>query len=97
MFGNPGGILKCKSSEFVLSECSPDSQVGIITIYANYNSDSNYLLGTAPVYNMERVSEDEAARLEFVAPTVDVPISIPVSVRSESDYGLRMTVAGFPS
>jgi hypothetical protein len=96
IFGNPGGILKCSAAEFVLSECSPDSQAGIITIYANYESDNAFLLGTAPIYNMQRVSEDEAARLSFVAPTVSIPVSVPVNVRSASDYGLTLAVSGIP-
>jgi hypothetical protein len=96
IFGNPGAINKCRASDFVLNECAPDTQAGIITIYANYEGESNHLLGTAPIYNMVRVSEDEAARLAFVAPQANVPVAIPVSVRAASDYGLRITVAGVP-
>jgi hypothetical protein len=96
VFGNPGAILKCSGAEFVVNECSPGSQAGFITVYANHSGNPNFLLGTAPVYNMQSVSPDEAARLAFVAPTVGVPVSIPVSVRTGSDYGLRMTVAGIP-
>jgi hypothetical protein len=91
IFGNPGAIFRCRAADFVLNHCAPGAQVGLITIVANYEGVPNTLLGTAPVYNMETVSEDEAARLEFVAPTVDAPIVIPVGVRSSSDYGLRMT------
>ncbi|HEY1284594.1 MAG TPA: hypothetical protein VGF04_00760, partial [Solirubrobacterales bacterium] len=67
---------------------------GIITIYANYESNSNYLLGTAPLYNMEARGGFETARFAFVAPTADVPINVPITVRTGSDYGLRMTVSG---
>ena len=70
------------------THCAPGSQVGLITIVANYEGVPNTLLGTAPIYNMETVSENEAARLEFVAPTVKAPIVIPIGVRSDSDYGL---------
>jgi hypothetical protein len=96
VFGNPGAILKCKASDFVLNECGSDTQAGIISIYANHNGDPNFLLGTAPLYNMVRVSEDEPARLEFVAPDVNIPVAVPVTVRSGSDYGLRITVSGIP-
>ncbi len=63
----------------------------MITISANYEGVPNTLLGTVPLYNMETVGEDEAARLAFVAPLVNAPIVVPISVRSNSDYGLRMT------
>ena len=71
------------------------------------------MLGTAPVYNVKTIDEEETARLAFVAPTVDIPIGIPVSVRSGSDYGLvlkatsisqtvalsaaKFTIWGFPA
>ena len=61
-------------------------------IFANYEGDEHFVLGTAPVYNMETISEDESARLAFVAPIVNVPIAIPINVRSESDYGLRISI-----
>ena len=77
VFGNPGAIFKCRSADFALNHCPPGSQVGLVTIVANYEGDPNYLLGTAPVYNMETVSEDETARLAFVAPTVNIPINDP--------------------
>jgi hypothetical protein len=96
VFGNPGAILKCDSAEFVTNQCIPGSQAGLITVFANYSGNPSYLLGTAPIYNMRTVSDDEAARLSFIVPTVNVPVSIPVSVRSASDYGLRLNIAGIP-
>ena len=53
LFGNPQAIAVCRSVDFALNQCPGASQVGIITIHANYESDPNYLLGTAPLYNME--------------------------------------------
>jgi hypothetical protein len=91
VFGNPGAISKCRASDFVVNKCTPAAQAGVVTVVANYESNPNFVLGTAPVYNMETVKDDEAARLSFVAPTVNLPITIPVGVRSEADYGLRMT------
>jgi hypothetical protein len=94
IFGNPGAINKCRAADFVVNGCDPGAQAGVVTIVANYEGNPGFLLGTAPLYNMQTVSEDEAARLAFVAPTVDIPISIPVTVRSGSDYGLRLGVTG---
>jgi len=95
LFGNPGAIFKCSSAEFVLNHCSPGTQAGLISLIANYEDDPNYVLGTVPVYNLETVG-GETARLAFVAPTVNIPISIPITVRSDSDYGIDLNVRGIP-
>jgi len=49
------------------------------------------LLGTAPIYDIVPQTE-ETARFAFVVPTLDIPIEIPVTVRTGSDYGLTFTV-----
>jgi hypothetical protein len=92
VFGNPGAIFKCRASVFVVNECTPGSQVGLISIIANYEGNPNKILGTAPLYNMETVSEDEAARLAFVVPTIDIPVVIPIEVRNDSDLGLKLSI-----
>ena len=94
VFGNPNAIPTCTVSDFALSQCPPTSQAGVVTVRANYAGDPEFLLGTAPVYDIEVQSEGETARLAFIVP----PLNIPISSRSRSgpaaDYGLRMTVAG---
>jgi hypothetical protein len=92
LFGNPGAIAKCRAADFVLNHCPAGAQAGLVTLVANYAGDPHYILGVAPIYNMEVVSDDEAARLQFVAPTVNVPVAVPISLRSESDYGLRLSI-----
>ena len=92
VFGNPNAISRCTPSLFAMDECPVSSQAGLMTIRANYDHEQNFLLGTAPIYDMETGSE-ETARFSFVVPTLDIPISIPVGVRTSSDYGLRFTVA----
>ena len=54
---------------------------------ANYEGNVTNVLGTAPLYNMETIGEDEAARIAFVVPTINIPVVIPIQVRS--DIGLR--------
>ena len=51
-----------------------------------------YLLGTAPIFSIVP-QPTETARFAFITPTLDIPISIPVTVRTTSDYGLRFTVS----
>lgn len=94
VFGNPNAIPTCAVSDFALSQCPAASQAGTVVVRANYGGNPNALLGAAPVYDIAVQVEGETARLAFVAPTVNIPISIPIQVRSGSDYGLRMTVAG---
>jgi hypothetical protein len=90
VFGNPNAITQCTSVDFALDECPSNSQVGLITIHANYEGNPDYLLGTAPIYDLEPGSS--TAIFAFIVPTLNIPVNIPVAVRTESDYGLRFTV-----
>ena len=92
LFGNPNAVTECTSSDFDLDQCPANSQTGLITVYANFKGDSDYLLGTAPIFAREPVEEDTAL-LAFIVPTLNIPISIPVTVRTASDYGLTFTVS----
>jgi hypothetical protein len=94
LFGNPSAAEKCTAEDFALTQCPADSQVGIITVKANYGGFERTLLGTAPIFDMESQSPGETARFAFIAPIANVPINIPISVRTNSDYGLTMTVSG---
>jgi hypothetical protein len=91
IFGNPYAISHCTSSDFALDQCPSDSQAGLITVYANYEGETHKLLGTAPLFNVEPQGE-ETALLAFVVPTLNIPINIPVAVRTAGDFGLRFTV-----
>jgi hypothetical protein len=93
IFGNPNAINQCTSVDFAFDQCPPSSQAGLVTLRANHGGNPDALLGTAPIYN--RVpGGDQTALFAFVAPTLGIPVSIPVAVRTADDYGLRFTVAG---
>ena len=92
VFGNPNALTRCTASDYALMECPLNSQAGLITIKANYEGNEDFVLGTAPVYDM-KPQDIETARFAFIAPTVNIPIAIPVSVRTAGDYGLRFNVA----
>ncbi len=94
LFGNPNAVPRCTSSDFALMQCPTSSQVGIVTIRANYSGNSNNLLGTAPIYYVQPQEEEETVRFAFIVPALQIPISTPVSVRTASDYGLRFNVSG---
>jgi hypothetical protein len=92
IFGNPKAVTQCTSVEFALDSCPSNAQVGLITVYANHNGDPNRLMGTAPIYNRAPVG-DQTALFSFVVPIIEVPVSIPVEVRTGGDFGLRFTVS----
>jgi hypothetical protein len=92
IFGNPNAVEQCTQVVFAQQECPPTSQVGLITVYANYEGKSNDLLGTVPIYNIEP-TEAETALFGFITPTLNIPIQIPVLVRTGSDYGLTFKVS----
>jgi hypothetical protein len=71
------------------------SQVGLITIYADYEGDPSHLMGTEPVYLLEPTAE-EPARLGFAFPIVEAPVEIPVRLRTGSDYGLDLALQELP-
>jgi len=92
VFGNPNALTRCTAADYALMECPLNSQAGLITIRAKYEGNDEFVLGTAPVFDM-KPQDIETARLAFITPTVNIPIAIPVSVRTGSDYGLRFNVA----
>jgi hypothetical protein len=92
VFGNPNAIIRCTSVDFALDQCPSSSQAGIVTVYANYKGDPNRLMGTAPIYDV-LTSADQAALFAFLVPILNIPVSIPVAVRTGGDYGLRFTVS----
>jgi hypothetical protein len=94
VFANPNAVPTCNISDFAFSRCPLASQVGTVTLRANYLGDPEYLMGTAPVYDLDVQVQAETARLAFIVPYLNLPVSIPVQVRTGSDYGLRMTISG---
>jgi hypothetical protein len=92
VFGNPNAITKCTPADFSLDRCPPNSQAGVITVYDNESGEKNHLLGTAPLFILEP-SGEQTALLAFIVPTLDIPIQIPVTVRTGSDFGLTFKVS----
>ena len=93
VFGNPYAITHCTAADFGLDQCPTNSQAGLITVYANYEGNPHYLLGTAPLYDVEPLGS-ETGLFAFIVPILNIPITIPVAVRTaaDEDYGLRFTV-----
>ena len=81
---------QCTSLDFALQQCQSSSQVGLITVHANYEGDPDFVLGTAPIFDID-VPEDQTAIFAFIVPTLNIPINIPVTVRTPTTtaYDLR--------
>jgi hypothetical protein len=95
LFLAPFGSQLCAPADFDFSECPSTSQVGLITIYAEYEGDPSHLMGTEPVYLLEPTAE-EPERLGFAFPVVGTRVEIPVHLRTSSDYGLDLALQGLP-
>src|SRR6478672_2318596 len=39
LFGNPNATNRCTSDDFALDRCPSNSQIGVITVYANYEGN----------------------------------------------------------
>jgi hypothetical protein len=87
----PSSVVQCAASTFALEECPVSSQVGLATVRASYGGDADQLMGTAPVYALEPES-GRYGGLGFVVPTSGTPVTVPLSLRNASDYGLSATI-----
>ena len=109
LFGNPRVLTQCTALDFSQQQCPSDAQVGYVELHSGFEEievepdPENEpgikvkktvpgLLGVAPIFTVEPGPE-EAARFAFYVPTLNIPIAIPVTVRSATDYGLRFTVS----
>ena len=57
VFGNPNAMTRCTASDFALHECPVNSQAGVITVRANHEGNEEFLLGTAPIYDIIPIKE----------------------------------------
>ena len=92
LFGNPNAIRHCTSSTSPCSSARPTSQAGIVTIRANYAGEPGQPARHRPGlrHRVPRAATRRPASPSS-SPTLNIPISVPITVRTGSDYGLRMT------
>ena len=96
VIGNPHALPSCSLVDFLIDpqspRCSPDSQIGIIIVKLG-GFEGNSLSIIAPLYNLEpRVGQ--AGLIGFKDPILKLPLFEDVSARTDSDYGLDVTVEG---
>ena len=92
VIGNPHAVPKCALSDFITRNCTPDAQIGVIVVgIGGYEGTSGYLL--TPLYNLEPRS-GQAGLIGFLESLLATPTLQDVSARTDSDYGLDVTVEG---
>ncbi len=95
LFFNPTAAPRCAAAAFDAFECPPVTQVGLVTLRAETGGEPTALLGTAPVYTLVPES-GEIARLGVIVPTLEIPIEIPVTLRTNAAFGLTLTFEQLP-
>jgi hypothetical protein len=83
--GDPTATPRCARSQIVLDTCPTETQVGVATIeFAGLEGM------TVPIYN---VVPEQGVTAEFAMFILLFPVRLDVSVRSESDFGTRVTMS----
>jgi hypothetical protein len=93
VFGNPEAVPRCSSIDFALNQCPSFTQIGWVGVRGYWEGNPLHVFGAAPLYDMEPTAT-ETGRFAFTVPGVNIPINIPIKVRTESDYGLNLSVTG---
>ncbi len=86
--GDPDAIPACPRVDALGLNCSPATQVGLITL--RYLIVGTEFTETVGVYNMVR-ARGEVANFGFTV--LAVPINIKIGLRSDGDYGVRATIS----
>ena len=92
---NPTALPKCAAADFAAGECPVALQAGSLTVRGVHSGDDDFLLGTAAVYALVPTA-GEFGRLGFKIPTVETPITVPLTLRSASEQRLRVAIEGLP-
>jgi hypothetical protein len=87
-------VTRCQAIDFALSECSPNSQVGVATVTTEEEGEA-VPLGTAAVYSLVG-GDDELGRLGLRLPVLDSAVTGPLSLLRAGEYGMEMALEGFP-
>jgi hypothetical protein len=82
--GNPTAVPRCSNQQFLNEQCPADTQVGVVVVDLAGDSSSEPVNNLAPPSNMPA---------QFAFEVAGVPTKIDARVRTESDYGLSVTVA----
>jgi hypothetical protein len=94
VIGNAHATPQCDTADFAVQLCAPESQVGYLTLSINEEVPTGASLGgRIAVFNLSP-HPGEAGLLGFHVPLLDFPIYISINPRTESDFGLDVSVEG---
>lgn len=94
VIGNPHATPQCDTADFAVQLCAPETQVGYALISINAEPPGGGGLGgKIAVFDLEP-HPGEAGLLGFHVPLLGFPIYVSINPRTESDYGLDVTVEG---
>jgi hypothetical protein len=92
--GNPQAVPQCKMTTFVLFDCGPASQIGLISLtlgIADFDQDppAPTVTGALPIYNLQPAPGEPA---RFGTSLLFVNILIHAKVRQDGTYGLTASL-----
>jgi hypothetical protein len=90
--GDPTSLPQCAQSNFAANMCPSSTQVGVVTVKLYFYDTHTTVPLTMAVFNMEPRNDEETAEIAFTSFLITV--HMPISVRTDSDYGLTATVTG---
>jgi hypothetical protein len=94
VIGNSHATPQCDTADFAVQLCAPETQVGYLTLSINEEVPTGASLGgRIAVFNLAP-HPGEAGLLGFHVPLLDFPIYVSINPRTESDFGLDVTVEG---
>jgi hypothetical protein len=91
VIGDPHAAPTCTAADFANLVCAPESQIGSAVISVNAEKPGSSGFGVMGVYNLDP-HPGEAGLLGFNIPLLKFPIFLAINPRTESDYGLEVTV-----
>ncbi|MET0602500.1 MAG: hypothetical protein ABW167_10955 [Baekduia sp.] len=92
LIGDPGAVPQCDQSDFSQSTCPAAAQIGTVTV--KLLTPSGFPTEpTLPVYNMQPRNDEETAEIAFSFSGL-ITVHMPLSVRTDGDYGLTAHVTG---
>ncbi|MGA8745189.1 MAG: hypothetical protein WB507_04930 [Solirubrobacterales bacterium] len=98
LIANPHATPQCTAAEFAVNGCPIDTQVGLARVGFGAHTPEGGgggLEGVVPLYNLVP-HFGQAGLVGFNIPIAELSVFIEVSSRTESDYGLKLSISGIP-
>jgi hypothetical protein len=90
--GDPTALPQCSQVDFAQNACPASTQIGVAVSTLLFPTEGFPIEATFPVFNMEPRNDDDTAEIAFTA--LLLTVHIPISVRTDGDYGLTARITG---